>query len=78
MEIGLEKTFLQKELLNSEVQFYKSPNPNEIIKSKTEMHWFSYYKKWIPQENYYYAFKNTGFKPNPLEDQLVHTQNIQV
>ena len=30
------------------------------------MHWFSYYKKWIPQENYYYAFKNTGFKPNPL------------
>ncbi len=67
MEIGLEKKiFTKKEILNSEVQFYKSPNPNEIIKSKTEMHWFSYYKKWIPQENYYYAFKNTGFKPNPL------------
>ena len=29
------------------------------------MHWFSYYKKWVPQENYYYAVKHTGFKPNP-------------
>jgi hypothetical protein len=24
----------------------------------------SYYRKWVPQENYYYAVKNTGFQPN--------------
>ena len=28
-------------------------------------HFFGYYKKWIPQENYYYAAENTGFQPNP-------------
>ena len=28
------------------------------------MHWYSYYHKWIPQENYYYSLENTGFKAN--------------
>ena len=25
----------------------------------------SYFVNWKPQENYYYAFENTNFKPNP-------------
>src|SRR5262249_42577887 len=29
-----------------------------------EMHWYSYYKKWTPQENFYYAAKHTGFLLN--------------
>lgn len=27
--------------------------------------WFSYYKKWVPQENYYCAVEHTGFQANP-------------
>ena len=27
------------------------------------MLWMSYYKKWVPQENYYYAVKHSGFIP---------------
>jgi hypothetical protein len=30
-----------------------------------EMHWFSFYKKWVPQENYYYASEHCGFQANP-------------
>jgi len=26
-----------------------------------KIHFFSYYHKWIPQENYYYAAEHTGF-----------------
>ena len=29
------------------------------------MHWFSYYEKWVPQENYYLATEHTGFQANP-------------
>jgi len=29
------------------------------------MYWYSYYHKWTPQENYYYAYKYTGFRPSP-------------
>ena len=31
---------------------------------KIEQYFFSYYHKWIPQENYYYAVENTGFQAN--------------
>ena len=30
-----------------------------------EIHFFSYYKKWDPQENFYYCSEHTGFSPNP-------------
>jgi hypothetical protein len=30
-----------------------------------EVHFFSYYNNWSPQENYYYAKENTGFESNP-------------
>ena len=42
------------------------PPPMErILETKVVRHFFSYYKDWRPQEHYYYAFKHTGFRPNP-------------
>ena len=38
------------------------------------MHWFSYYKKWIPQENYYYASENTGFKANKIRSEGTYSK----
>jgi hypothetical protein len=31
-----------------------------------EMHWWSYYQKWVPQENFYYAATHTGFETNDM------------
>jgi len=30
-----------------------------------DIHFMSYYKKWDPQENFYYCSEHTGFRPNP-------------
>ena len=63
---GIEKGVLkQDEILNNTFQLYKPPHPDLIQESGSEMHWYSYYHKWTPQEHYYYAFKHTGFRPNP-------------
>ena len=37
------------------------------IRSKKgiEFKYLGYYKKWVPQEAYYFAAENTGFKANP-------------
>tara|TARA_Y100000590_G_scaffold468563_3_gene651737 strand:+ start:3317 stop:4522 length:1206 start_codon:yes stop_codon:yes gene_type:complete len=65
-EIGLERGYFEKnEILDKTLQLYKAPHPDTIIKSEAEMHWYSYYHKWTPQEHYYYAFKHTGLRPNP-------------
>lgn len=44
-------------------EFYRLPERDEL--AKTEFHWFSYYRRWHPQENFYTASENTGFTPNP-------------
>lgn len=66
VEIGLERGIFKKdEILEKTVQLYKAPHPDLISKHGNEMHWYSYYHRWTPQENFYYAVKNTGFQCNP-------------
>jgi N-acetyl sugar amidotransferase len=43
---------------------YLPLNLDELKKMKIEQRFLGYYLKWDPQECFYYASKNTGFKPN--------------
>ena len=47
-----------------DLEEYLPPPINLVEKSKLQMHFFSYYKFWDPQENFYYCTKNTKFTPN--------------
>ena len=38
------------------------------------MHWFSFYKKWVPQENYYYAVEHTGFQANATRSEGTYSK----
>ena len=41
------------------------PNSEDLEKVGIKGEYFySYFKKWNPQENFYYATENTGFSPN--------------
>lgn len=52
------------EFSENELWWYKAPDPEKIEKLGLEMHWMSYYRKWVPQENYYYAALKNNFIPN--------------
>ncbi len=66
VNIGLERgIFDKKEIEPKTFQLYKAPPVDDIIKSGIEMHWYSYYHKWTPQENYYYAVENAEFQTSP-------------
>ena len=63
---GLQMGVLKEEELTPQaLRWYRPPPKDEIIKSGLEMHWYSYYQKWVPEENYYYVVQHTGFEPNP-------------
>ncbi len=65
VQVGVERNLLKSdEILPRSLQWYKAPPPDVIAKNGLEMHWFSYYSKWTPQENFYYAIKHTGFETN--------------
>lgn len=53
---------------------YQSPQIEELDKNETEIHFFSYYKKWIPRENYHYASKHTGFSSNPERNEGTYSK----
>ena len=61
-----KKYFKNFKINKADLNLYNCPSEDELehagIKGK---HFFSYYKKWIPQENYYYCVENINFKANP-------------
>ena len=68
LDYGLKnKDYLSEDdFCKSDLIFYQPPSCEELENAGIEgKHFFSYYKKWTPQENYYYCVENTGFKPNP-------------
>ncbi len=63
---GLERGIFSKDDIHSKsFEIYKAPPLEEIHRLGAEMHWYSFYYKWVPQENYYYAAEYTGFESNP-------------
>lgn len=48
-----------------DLRYYMPPPVEKMQKVGIECHFFSYYKRWIPQENYYYCVEHTGFEANP-------------
>ena len=56
-------------LSTGDLESYRSPSLTEVKDADIEVHYMSYYRKWVPQENYYYAVQKTGFKPNDTRKQ---------
>lgn len=71
LKVGL---FSKEEIDNNAFEFYKTPPYDQLHKLNPEMHWFSYYKKWVPQENYYYSAEHVGFKANPVRTEGTYSK----
>ena len=50
---------------DSDMFLYKPLLADPVRDADIQVHYYSYYKNWSPQENYYYAMENSEFKPNP-------------
>lgn len=48
----------------NDLELYLPVSKKEIENLGLQFHYMSYYLKWDPQENFYYASKNCGFRPN--------------
>ena len=48
-----------------DLRYYMPPPYEEMQQVGISCHFFSYYKKWVPQDNYYYCVEHTGFQANP-------------
>ncbi|MDD5679941.1 MAG: N-acetyl sugar amidotransferase [Candidatus Omnitrophica bacterium] len=53
---------------------YMAPPHKELDALGAEIHFYGYYHKWIPQENFYYCVENTGFAPNPVRNEGTYSK----
>jgi N-acetyl sugar amidotransferase len=58
----------------SDIQAFLPASVEDLEKSKVEVHYLGYYLKWTPQEVYYYAVENTGFKARPFRTQGTYSK----
>ena len=65
MDRGIELGVFSEEEKNEISAFYRLPSIEELKAKDIAFHWFSYYQRWIPQENYYFAHEHTNLKANP-------------
>jgi len=47
---------------------------NELERANIQVHYLGYYLRWTPQEVYYYATENTGFKARPFRTQGTYSK----
>lgn len=57
-----------------ELQVYMPPSVEDLDRLGCEIHFYGYYKKWIPQENFYYCVEHTGFKPNDVRNEGTYSK----
>ncbi len=58
----------------SDLMSFLPPKVETLEKSDIQVHYLGYYLKWTPQEIYYYAVENTGFKARPHRTQGTYSK----
>lgn len=61
----LPEDLAQYSIDKSDIQYYLPPTEEEAREVGLKNHFFGYYHKWVPQENYYYAAEHANFEPEP-------------
>ena len=67
IEYGVKhKDYFDKSFSDADLSLYRPPREEDLVRTGVEgKYFFGYYKKWVPQENFYYAAEHTGFQANP-------------
>jgi N-acetyl sugar amidotransferase len=69
------KTLKEKyKLKDVDLHLFTPPTEIELKNKNLQIHYLGYYLKWTPQEAYYYAVDNTGFKARPFRTQGTYSK----
>jgi N-acetyl sugar amidotransferase len=58
----------------SDLMCFFPAQAEELARTDVQVHYLGYYLKWTPQEVYYYAVENTGFKARPFRTQGTYSK----
>jgi len=67
--VSIKELMAKYDVRLSDLMSFLPPKIEDLEKASIEVHYLGYYLKWTPQEVYYYAVENTGFKARPHRTQ---------
>jgi N-acetyl sugar amidotransferase len=67
--VSIKELMAKYDVRLSDLMSFLPPKIEDLEKANIEVHYLGYYLKWTPQEVYYYAVENTGFKARPHRTQ---------
>lgn len=70
--------FTEEEMQHANFDFYRPPAKKAVEDLGLQMHWWSYYKLWVPQEHFYYASKHTGFEAALERTEGSYTKHVSI
>jgi N-acetyl sugar amidotransferase len=59
------RQYIEEGISLADLQCYLPMDSNILEEKKIDFYYLGYFLRWVPQEAYYYAVENTGFKANP-------------
>ena len=59
---------------NNELDIYLPITSDQLKEHDIQVHYLGYYEKWHPQEVYYFAVENGGFRPSPERSPGTYTK----
>lgn len=68
------ETFLDYGISEKDLKPYFPPPNEQLDDLGLQIHYFGYYHKWVPQENYYYCVENTGFQANNVRSEGTYSK----
>ena len=72
--IPINKLIKKYKLTSGDLKPYLPMDKSEISKNKIQVHYLGYYKKWIPQESFYYSVEHSKFKARPFRTQGTYSK----
>jgi len=67
--VSVKDLYSEHNLTKNDLNLFLPPTLKEIEDTNVDVRYLGYYLKWTPQEVYYYAVENTGFKARPFRSQ---------
>ncbi len=66
--------YLDEGVSKVDLMSYFPQDPQVLIEKGIQFKFLGYYKRWVPQEAYYYAQENTGFEANPIRTEGTYSK----
>ena len=72
--IKLQELNEKYKISKKDLKDFFPPSKEELGNFPLEVHYLGYYLKWIPQEVFYYAVENCGFRPRPFRTEGTYSK----